>query len=104
MANKKRQPNGLKAIFLTGEFNKDIWFIISGASKHMTASKQNLIQMAHQLEIKEIIVANKTKLPVLFSGEVNIVTQVIGAEYEVAVRDVLYIPNLTTNLISVDRK
>lgn len=67
----------------------------------MTASKHNLVNSSYNYESKEIIIANQTRVPVLCSGDVNIVTVVNGVEYDIAVKDVLCIPDLTTNLLSV---
>ncbi|CAG4970927.1 unnamed protein product [Colias eurytheme] len=100
---KRKQTNAFNAIFLTGKFNKDSWYIDSGASKHMTACKNNLVNSSHQHEIKEIIIANQTRVPVLCSGDVNIVTVVKDVEYDITVKDVLFIPDLTTNLLSVSQ-
>lgn len=100
---KRKQTNAFNAVFLSGNFNKSSWYIDSGASKHMTANKDNLTNVSHEPETKEIIIANQTRVPVMCSGDVNIVTVVNDEKYDVTVRDVLYIPDLTTNLLSVSQ-
>lgn len=100
---KRKQTNAFNAIFLTGKFNRDSWYIDSGASKHMTACKHNLVNVSELPKTKEITIANQTKVPVQCSGDVNIVTVVNEVEYDVVVRDILYIPELTTNLLSVSQ-
>ncbi|CAF4918329.1 unnamed protein product [Pieris macdunnoughi] len=97
---KRKQTNAFSAVFLSGNFNKNSRHIDSGASKHMTANKDNLTNVSQQQETKEIIIANQTRVSVLCSGDVNIVTVVNGEEYDVTVTDVLYVPNLNTNLLT----
>lgn len=102
-AEKRKQSNAFSAIFLSGNFNCDSWYIDSGASKHMTAKKEYVESPSFEHEIKEIIVANKTSVPVVCSGDVNIITVVNGVEYDITVSNVLCIPSLTTNLLSVSQ-
>lgn len=99
----KKQTNAFSAIFLSGKYNSNNWYIDSGASKHMTAKQELIVNPSNEHETKEIIVANQTCVPVLCSGDVNIVTVVNGVEYDITVSEVLCIPNLTTNLLSVSQ-
>ncbi|GBP29416.1 Retrovirus-related Pol polyprotein from transposon TNT 1-94 [Eumeta japonica] len=101
--SKRKQSNAFSAIFLSGKFNCDNWYIDSGASKHMTARKEYVVNPSYEHKTKEIIVANKTCVPVLCSGDVNIITVVNDVEYDITVSDVLCVPSLTTNLLSVSR-
>lgn len=101
--SNRKTSNAFSAVFLSGKFNKNNWYIDSGASKHMTANKNYIVNPSHQLETKEIIIANQTCVPVLCSGDVDIVTVVNGVEYDITVSDVLCVPNLTTNLLSVSQ-
>lgn len=101
--NKRKQSNAFSAIFLSGKFNCNDWYIDSGASQHMTARKDNIKNTSYQHETKEVIVANQTCVPVLCSGDVNIITVVNDVEYDVTVSNVLCIPNLATNLLSVSQ-
>lgn len=52
--------------------------------------------MSHQTEMKEIIFAHRTKFPVLYYGEVNIVTLGNGVKYDTAGKDALFVQDLTT--------
>ncbi|KOB75270.1 Retrovirus-related Pol polyprotein, partial [Operophtera brumata] len=101
--SNRKQSNAFSAIFLSGKFNHNSWYIDSGASKHMTAKQDYIVNPSHQHETKEIIIANQTTVPVLCSGDVNIVTVVNDVEYDITVSDVLCIPSLTTNLLSVSQ-
>ncbi|KAG5879896.1 hypothetical protein JTB14_010414 [Gonioctena quinquepunctata] len=45
--SKSRSSNAFSAVFLNGSFNKDDWYVDSGASVHLTANKnllENLVQ------------------------------------------------------------
>lgn len=53
--------------------------------------------------INKIVVANKDKGPVICMGDVQITTKSHACEYDIKVEDVLYMPNLTTNLLSVSQ-
>lgn len=99
--NKRKQSNAFSAIFMTSRFNQNDWYIDSGASRHMTARQDFIVSPSHQLETKEVIIANQTSIPVLCSGDVKIVTVLNDQEYDITVRNVLCIPSLTTNLLSV---
>lgn len=101
--SKRKQSNAFSAIFLSGKFNCNNWYIDSGASKHMTAKQENIASPSFEHKTKEIIIANQACVPVLCSGDVNIITVVNGVEYAITVSDVLCIPNLTTNLLSVSQ-
>lgn len=101
--SKSKQSNAFSAIFLSGNFNCDSWYIDSGASKHMTAKIEYVVNPSYEHETKEIVIANKTCVPVLCSGDVNIITDVDDMKYDITVSDVLCIPSLTTNLLSVSQ-
>lgn len=47
--------------------------------------------------------ANQTSVRVQCSGDLNLTTFVKGTEYDIKVDNVLCVPNLTTNLLSVSR-
>lgn len=101
--DKRKTSNAFSAIFLSGKFNKNNWYIDSGASKHMTARKDFIVNPSHKSDTKEIIIANQTSVPVLCSGDVNIVTVTNDVQYDITVSNVLCIPDLTTNLLSVSQ-
>ncbi|CAF4918661.1 unnamed protein product [Pieris macdunnoughi] len=100
---KEKQVNAFSAVFLNGSFDKREWYIDSGASSHIMISQENINNVSHNLTTKEIIVANKTTMPVLCSGDTQITTVVNNKEYDIVVKDVLCIPNVTTNLLSVSQ-
>lgn len=62
-----------------------------------------IINKSENSNIQEIVVANKDKIKVLCSGDVNIQTFANNKTYDVTVKNVLCVPELTTNLLSVSQ-
>lgn len=100
---EKATSNAFSAVFLNGEFSKSDWYIDSGASVHLTANEEWLTNVSRDLKVKEIVVANKDKVPVLCTGDVQITTKTHACEYDITVEGVLCVPKLTTNLLSVSQ-
>jgi hypothetical protein len=79
--------------------NKHInWYVDSGASNHMTPCKEMLTNIK-QSNVENIISANNAKLVVKNAGEVLMQTN----KSEIKIDDVLYVPNLAANLLSVNK-
>lgn len=79
--------------------NPDLWYVDSGASMHMT-NRCDWMYDVTSPPIPTITVASKTPLPVESMGKVNLLMN--GDEQtKIQVREVLYIPNLAANLLSV---
>lgn len=95
---KKKQTNAFSVVFLSGNFNKCDWYVDSGASAHMTANESWLTKRMDSRSLPEITVADNTTVPVLCAGDVEITT---SYGYEVTVKNVLCVPTLATNLLSV---
>lgn len=95
---KKKQTNAFSVVFLSGNFNKCDWYIDSGASTHMTANESWLTNRTDSSSLPEITIANNMKVPVLCAGDVKVTT---SYGYEVTVKNVLCVPTLATNLLSV---
>lgn len=90
------------AVFLSGQFSRKDWYIDSGASAHITVL-ESCLDDCKPSGIEHIVVANNTKVPIKCAGNVKIQTQVGRESYDILVKDVLCIPELTTNLISVSQ-
>lgn len=101
--NERKQTNAFSAVFLSGNFGKEDWYIDSGASAHLTANQDWVRNAKYDHPIKEIVVANQQKVSVKCSGDVQITTLTDNCEYDVVVENALCIPSLTTNLISVSQ-
>lgn len=79
--------------------NPDLWYVDSGASMHMT-NRCDWMYDVTSPPIPTISVASKTPLPVENMGKVNLLIN--GNEQtKIQVREVLYIPQLAANLLSV---
>ncbi|CAH2098391.1 unnamed protein product [Euphydryas editha] len=100
---KDKQVNAFSAVFLNGNFGKNEWYIDSGASTHMINSQENIINVSHNLKTSQITVANSMTMPVMCSGETQITTVIDKLQYDIVVKEVLCVPNLTTNLLSVSK-
>ncbi|XP_022835185.1 uncharacterized protein LOC111362695 [Spodoptera litura] len=99
---RRKQTNAFSAVFLNGNFSKEDWYIDSGASTHLTVNESWAINTRYGQK-EEIIVANSNKLQVLCTGDVNIITKTDEFEYEVPIKGVLRVPELTSNLLSISQ-
>lgn len=99
-SSKNKSSNAFSAVFISAKYNKDEWYVDSGASAHMTAIASWLQEVSSPQTCPEIMIANHEKLQVSCKGNVKISTR-LG--YDITVKDVLYVPSLTTNLLSVSQ-
>lgn len=93
---------GFCAVYSTGQRHCDDWFIDSGASMHMTMRDDWLVNRDVP-QIKDIVVANNTRIPVVATGCVNININCNGSVDVVPIRNVQYVPELAVNLLSVSQ-
>lgn len=101
--NYNSENSNYAAAFMVSDSNNDYWYIDSGASTHMT-KHQHLLQNETSAYIKSIRVANDKSLQVKGSGQVSLKVQNNKNEYKtILFRNVLYVPELATNLISVSQ-
>lgn len=98
----KKVTYALSAVFANGSFSNTDWYIDSGASFHLTASDNDLIDK-RKPELREILCANEAKLAVESAGDVRMETMVRGKSVNVLLQNVHFIPGLTTNLVSVSQ-
>lgn len=75
----------------------DQWYLDSGAAMHMT-KRNDWLYDTQKPPISKITIADKTSLPVMSTGNVNIN---LGGDNKIQVRDVLYVPDIAVNLLSV---
>lgn len=90
------------AVFSTGKFDKNDWYIDSGASNHMTMNEKWLKDKIMP-PVKEIVVANNEKISVVASGKLQINCVCFEKINTINVNDVLCVPELTANLLSVSQ-
>ncbi|GBP81290.1 Retrovirus-related Pol polyprotein from transposon TNT 1-94 [Eumeta japonica] len=98
-----KATNAFSAVFLSGNYYKNDFYLDSGASVHMTPNVNIVKNPCFTPQIKEIIAANKSAMPVLCCGDVNIITKTDGCRYDVTLKEVSCVPNLSTNLISISQ-
>lgn len=96
-----KNTNVFSAVFLGGHYNKEDFYLDSGASAHMTPNENIVKNPTYSPKIKQVLAANQEAMPVMCSGDVDIVTVTPKCKYEVTLKNMLYVPNLTTNLISI---
>ncbi|KAF6203143.1 hypothetical protein GE061_003559 [Apolygus lucorum] len=77
----------------------DAWIIDSGASSHMTMREDWMTNSKPR--IQDITVANNSKITAKSCGDVRM--KLSNDSSETTIRDVLYIPELNTNLLSVGK-
>lgn len=108
--NKKKEQksnentdSGYVAVLSATMNNDNNWYIDSGASMHMTMNRDWLYDEITP-PISTIKVANDKKLVVKACGKVNLnVVNMQGQLETIKVQNVLYVPELATNLLSVSQ-
>ena len=76
----------------------DVWLIDSGASRHITGFKEALSDMAENDVNLKIILGDNATYPVKGTGTV---TLHLSQGQVLRLQDVLYVPNLKKNLVSI---
>lgn len=80
--------------------DKNSWFVDSGASSHMT-NRKGMLQNIRMIKKKEILIANNEKLEGNLIGDIKLNSTLKGKEISSIIQNVLYVPNLCANLLSV---
>ena len=83
------------------EEGSDGWYIDSGASTHMTGNRDLFIDLQETARGRSIATANNEILTCQGTGDVRITCVIGNKEEPVRLRDVMYVPGLSVNLISV---
>lgn len=96
----KQTRNAFNVAFLTAEYNKEDWFLDSGASIHLTC-RQDWLLNSRNPQIQDIMVADNKRIMVKSSGDIDILTRTSEGSHEVQIKNVQYVPELATNLLSV---
>jgi transposase InsO family protein len=79
------------------ESSKEVWFLDSGCSNHMSGSKEMFATMDDSIK-SEVKLGNDHRVSVMGKGSINIRTKQ-GEEKHIS--DVYYVPGLQHNLISI---
>lgn len=98
-SESKKTDNAFSAVFCTGSYKRSDFYIDSGASSHILVNRDFFISLTDCS--KEIMIANKNIVHVKQSGAAEIVTVVGSQTFDVLIRKALFIPEISTNLLSV---
>lgn len=99
---KKNESSSLFCFTAKHAVNND-WFIDSGASAHMT-NRTDWVIGERQASTKDVLVANNCRLPVKCVGEVSLsLDRGKSTAMSAEVKNVLVVPELCTNLLSVSQ-
>lgn len=100
---QKPENSSYAAAFMASTSTSDAWFIDSGASVHMTKCK-HLLKNETLPQIRTIKVANDKALTVESSGQLTLDTcNEKGESNKILFQNVLFVPELVTNLLSVSQ-
>lgn len=100
---QKSNSSTYAAVFVATSTQDDAWYVDSGASSHMTKHR-SLLQNVSSPLIKTIRVADNKVLSVQCSGQVSLDTcDKEGYKNKVLFTNVLCVPGLATNLLSVSQ-
>lgn len=103
MKMEKDHDKALSTVYFTSQFGKNEFYIDSGCSMHMTSRKDWLNDFEEEDCIRDIMVANEEKLPVKGKGNLKISTIVNNDFVNIEIKNIRYVPGLTTNLLSVSQ-
>lgn len=100
---KSNENSGYVAVFSASMSNDNGWYVDSGASMHLTMHRDWLYDEIPPL-VDTIKVADDKKLTVKACGKVKLnVADQSGKSEVIEVNNVLYVPELATNLLSVSQ-
>lgn len=104
---KKKSCNAEKTLAagLAVNFNssENIWLVDSGATSHMTNRRDAFISFKPLDEENVVVVANNNTLKVKGVGDINVEQVLDGKTEDVSITNVLYVPNICANLLSVSQ-
>jgi hypothetical protein len=83
--------------------NRQEWQVDSGATSHMTPDRTAFIEYAMLSTRQSVVAANGSTLPGIGRGRVRIPVSVDGHTRSIVLTDVLHVPQIKGNLISVAR-
>jgi len=94
-----KSPWQPKAHFATNSPHNNAWLLDSGASHHVTSDLNNLSLHTPYNGPDDIMIGDGTGLPITHTGS----TSLFHSNKEFSLTDVLYVPNITKNLISISK-
>lgn len=97
----QKQENAFSVVFLNGDYQRSDWYVDSSASRHFVVNESSLTNISSEMEMQNIMLASRSKVPVLSIDNVHLETVADEKIYSVNVQNVLWVPDLSTNLLSV---
>lgn len=88
--------------FSAKEICSEDWYLDSGATQHMSPVRKNFVNF-QQIDERKITVADNNKIVAVGIGEVQLKVKVSNKTKNLTVNDVLYVPQLAANLISISK-
>ena len=88
----------LHYLALTGTIEDDMWIIDSGASRHMTEDQAKLSNLNEKKPSYKVELGDKSTYPIEGFGQASVK---LKSGNNVHVRNVLYVPGLENNLVSI---
>jgi hypothetical protein len=79
------------------------WFVDSGATRHLCSQAELLKDLKGEADVKRIFIGDGSSLDVLGSGSINLHMGTGEQRTLVEIKDVLYVPQLAGNLLSVSQ-
>lgn len=98
----KSSASASYACFAAGAVKTNDWIVDTGATKHMTHNR-NLVVNQRAASRDSVIVANSSSINVECMGNVQLHVDIDGSDLTADVKDVLCVPNLCANLLSVSQ-
>jgi len=102
-SGKSSKPDPKKTLLTTQltRLPSSEWVIDSGATNHMSREKSDFAKFSECSS--QIAVANDSKIISEGAGDVKLDISVNGYDEDVIVKDVMYVPDLSSNLLSVSK-
>jgi len=94
-----KSPWQPKAHYATNSPHNNSWLLDSGASHHVTSDLNNLSLHTPYNGRDDIMIGDGTRLPIIHTGS----TSLLHSNKEFSLTDVLCVPNIIKNLISISK-
>jgi hypothetical protein len=102
-ANKVTDGGENEIVFMCSDTaDEQHWYIDSGATQHMSGDRAAFIEY-DTIPAKAVYMGDNNKQEAIGQGNVKMVLQVSGSPVKAKFTNVLYVPNLKSNLVSVSR-
>src|ERR1700759_5862700 len=82
--------------------DEQCWYIDSGATQHMSGDRDAFVDY-ECISAKAVYMGDNNKQDAVGQGSVKMVLDVSGRQVNAKFTNVLYVPNLNSNLLSVSR-